>query len=292
MNEIQIAVLQMRAGADRDENHRRTMEMAGRAAGQGAKIICTQELYRGYYFCQTEDHEYFSWADPIPGDVTRDWQELARKHGIVVVVSLFERRAPGLYHNSAVVIDADGTDLGIYRKTHIPDDPQFMEKFYFTPGDLGYRVFETRYGRVGVLICWDQWFPEAARITAMMGAEVLFYPTAIGWLPGEKAQFGEDQLQAWMTIQRSHAIANGCYVAAANRIGLEENGATQGIEFWGNSFIVDPFGRFLARGSSDAEEIVSATMNPALMDEVRTHWPFFRDRRTDLYGPLQQKYLR
>lgn len=289
--EIPVAVLQTAVGADRSENHRHTLDLARQAAGQGARILCTQEIYQGHYFCQTEDHQFFSWALAEGSAEIQDWQNLAKELEVVVVVSYFEKRAPGLYHNTACVIDADGTHLGLYRKTHIPDDPQFMEKFYFTPGDLGYRVFPTRYRRVGVLICWDQWFPEAARITAMMGAEIIFYPTAIGWLPEEKNEYGEAQVEAWLTVQRSHAIANGCYIAAANRIGLEKPESTQGIEFWGNSFVIDPYGRFVSRASSSSEEALIGVIKPDLIDVARTHWPFLRDRRIDLFGQLQKRYL-
>lgn len=292
MTDYQVALIQTNVGPDRQENHKKTLEFARQAAKAGSQVICTQELYRGEYFCQTEDHEYFSWADTVDGGIISDWQMFCREHEVVVVVSIFERRAPGIYHNTAVVVDADGSHLGIYRKTHIPDDPQFMEKFYFTPGDLGYKTFDTRFGRIGVLICWDQWFPEAARITAMMGAEIIFYPTAIGWLPEEKSEYGKAQVEAWMTMQRSHAIANGCFIAAANRVGLEKSESTQGIEFWGHSFVADPYGRILTQGSCDQEECVTALIQPGLIDRARTHWPFFRDRRVELYGPIQQKFLR
>lgn len=287
----QIALIQSNAGDDREANHRKTVDQVRLAANRGAKIICTQELYQGHYFCQTEDHKYFQWAEEIPGPTTDEWQSIASELGVVIVASLFEKRARGLFHNSAVVIDADGSMCGVYRKSHIPDDPQFMEKFYFAPGDLGYKVFPTAYGNVGVLICWDQWFPEAARITALMGADIIFYPTAIGWLPAEKQQYGKQQVDAWMTVQRSHAIANGCYIAAANRIGLEVIDGTKGIEFWGNSFICDPAGNLTAIGSSDKDEIIIGEVDPEKITESRTHWPYFRDRRIDTYSPILKQYI-
>ena len=286
-----IALLQNCVSPDRRLNHEQTIQRAREAAQSGSQVICTQELYSSHYFCQTEDHKYFSWAEPIDGYLIQSWQKFCKEYSVVVVVSFFEKRAHGIYHNSAVVVDADGSLAGIYRKSHIPDDPQFMEKFYFTPGDTGYRVFNTKFGKIGVLICWDQWFPEAARITALMGAEIIFYPTAIGWLPSEKDEFGQSQLNAWLCIQRSHAIANGCFIAAANRIGMENNDDTGGIEFWGNSFLIDPYGNFISRASSDKEEILRAEMDLNKIDEARTHWPFLRDRRIDAYSPLLNRYI-
>ncbi len=272
------------------ENLARTLRAAEIAARDGAQIICTQELFRSQYFCQTEDHDHFSLAEPIPGPTTEAFQKLARKRKVVVIASLFEKRAAGLYHNTAAIIDADGSLLGVYRKMHIPDDPGYYEKFYFTPGDLGFRAWRTRYATIGVLICWDQWYPEAARLTAMQGAEILFYPTAIGWLPSEKDHYGNQQHQAWETIQRSHAVANGCYVAAVNRIGLEQPAGGDGIEFWGQSFVAGTSGQILRKASSTAEENVLVEVDLKEVDRTRTHWPFFRDRRIDAYGGLTQRF--
>ncbi len=287
---VSVALIQKRAGLDPQENLNATVAQVHEAAKRGAQIVCTQELFRSQYFCQSEDHGHFDLAEPIPGPSTQELCAAARQHGIVVVGSLFERRAPGLYHNTAVVIDADGEIRGLYRKMHIPDDPLFYEKFYFTPGDLGFRAFDTKYGRIGVLICWDQWYPEGARITALQGARILFYPTAIGWHPREKAEYGEAQHASWETMQRSHAIANGVFVAAPNRIG-HEGDADGGIEFWGQSFICDPAGRLLVRGSSDQEEIIMADCDFSLLDVQRTHWPFLRDRRIDAYADITRRYI-
>jgi len=287
---VTIGLVQSACSADPAANLDKTLALAGRAAKQGAQIICTQELFRSQYFCQSEDHENFSLAEPIPGRSTEALQRFARKNKVVVIGSLFEKRASGVYHNTAVVIDADGSLLGLYRKMHIPDDPLFYEKFYFTPGDLGFRAWQTRFGRLGVLVCWDQWYPEAARLTAMQGAEVLFYPTAIGWHPSEKAQHGQRQHSAWETIQRSHAIANGCYVAVPNRIGHEKL-AGDGIEFWGQSFVAGTSGEILAKASSDKEEILLATLDLSQVDVTRTHWPFLRDRRIDAYEGLTRRLL-
>jgi N-carbamoylputrescine amidase len=261
-----------------------------RAAKDGAQIICTQELFRSQYFCQTEDHANFKLAEAVPGPTTTIFQKLARKYKVVLIASLFEKRAAGVYHNTAAIIDADGTLLGLYRKMHIPDDPLFYEKFYFTPGDLGFRSWTTRYANVGVLICWDQWYPEAARLTAMQGAEILFYPTAIGWHPSEKQKYGARQHQAWETIQRSHAVANGCYVAVPNRIGHEILDC-DGIEFWGQSFVAGTSGEMLAKASSDNEETLIVSVDIAEVDATRTHWPFLRDRRIDAYGGLTKRLL-
>lgn len=290
---IRVALLQRAAAADPDENLQRTLQAARQAARQGAQIICTQELFRSRYFCQCENHDFFRLAEPIPGPSTRAFQDLARRHRVVVIASLFERRAPGLYHNTAVVIDADGTLLGRYRKMHIPDDPLYYEKFYFAPGDLGFRAWSTRYGKVGVLICWDQWYPEAARLTALQGAQILFYPTAIGWHPAEKAEYGEKQHAAWELIQRSHAVANGCYVAAVNRVGHERipGAVGDGIEFWGQSFVAGPSGELLAKAPVDREEILMAEVDLEAVDVTRTHWPFLRDRRIDAYQGLTQRWL-
>lgn len=266
------------------------LEAGAQAAKNGANILCTQELVRSQYFCQSEEHRYFDLAEPIPGPSTQTFQRLAQEHGVVVIASLFEKRAEGLYHNTAVIIDADGSLLGIYRKMHIPDDPLFYEKFYFTPGDTGFRTWDTRFGRIGVLICWDQWYPEAARLTAMSGAEILFYPTAIGWHPSEKAEYGIHQHGAWETIQRSHAIANGCYVAAVNRIGLERPIGGDGLEFWGQSFVAGTSGQLLGKASVDRPENLLVSVDLAKVDVTRTHWPFLRDRRIDAYGDLTRRY--
>jgi N-carbamoylputrescine amidase len=260
-------------------------------ADQGAQIICTQELFRSHYFCQSEDHENFKLAESIPGPSTAALQKAAQDREVVIVGSLFEKRAAGLYHNTAVIIDADGALLGKYRKMHIPDDPLFHEKFYFTPGDLGFRAWQTRYAKIGVLICWDQWYPEAARLTAMQGAEVLFYPTAIGWHPSEKAEYGERQQTSWETIQRSHAIANGCYVAAVNRVGHETPIGGDGIEFWGQSFVADTSGQVMAKADVATPENLLVEVNLAKVDETRTHWPFLRDRRIDAYGDLTRRLI-
>jgi N-carbamoylputrescine amidase len=264
-----------------------------RAAKSGAKIICTQELFRSQYFCQSEDHKNFALAEKIPGPSTDVFCKLAKKHKVVIIASLFEKRASGVYHNTAAVIDADGSLLGSYRKMHIPDDPLYYEKFYFTPGDLGFKTWKTRYGKIGVLICWDQWYPEAARLTAMQGAEILFYPTAIGWHPGEKEKYGAKQHDAWETIQRSHAIANGCYVAVTNRIGHEilDGVGGDGIEFWGQSFVAGTAGEIIAKAGADAEEILIVPVDLANVDTTRTHWPFLRDRRIDAYGNLTKRFV-
>jgi len=284
-----VALIQRPATLDPDENLTATLKDIEAAAERGAQIICTQELFRSQYFCQSEDYAQFDLAEEIPGPSTEAFAAAAQKHGVVIVASLFEKRAPGLYHNTAVVFDADGSHLGMYRKMHIPDDPLFYEKFYFTPGDLGFKVFETKFAKVGVLICWDQWYPEAARLTALQGAEILFYPTAIGWHPSEKAQYGTAQHNSWETIQRSHAIANGVYVAAANRIG-HEGDPDGGIEFWGQSFFCNPRGEILKRASSDQAEVLISECDFALLNEQRTHWPFLRDRRIDAYGEITQRY--
>jgi N-carbamoylputrescine amidase len=272
------------------ENLEKAVARIREAAAQGAQIVCLQELFRSQYFCRVEDANLFDLAEPIPGPSTVTLGPVAKELGVVIVASLFERRAAGLYHNTAAVIDASGDMLGIYRKMHIPDDPLFYEKYYFTPGDLGFRMFDTQYGRIAVLVCWDQWYPEAARIAALGGANILFYPTAIGWHPSEKAEFGEAQYDAWRTIQRSHAIANGIYVAAVNRVGYEGT-PESGLEFWGGSFVADPFGRVLKVGSHDKEEILIVECDPRKMDETRRNWPFLRDRRIESYAPLLNRML-
>jgi N-carbamoylputrescine amidase len=290
---INIGLIQTACSPDPKANLRRTLAAAERAAKQGAKIICTQELFGSQYFCQSENHDYFKLAESIPGPSTAAFQKLAKKHRVVVIASLFEKRAAGVYHNSAAIIDADGSLLGIYRKMHIPDDPLYYEKFYFTPGDLGFRAWQTKYAKIGVLICWDQWYPEGARLTALQGAEILFYPTAIGWHPGEKKKHGALQHNAWETIQRSHAVANGCYVCVPNRVGHEVltgvGGA--GIEFWGQSFVAGTSGEILAKASANREETLIVPLDLKQVDTTRTHWPFLRDRRIDAYGGITQRLL-
>jgi N-carbamoylputrescine amidase len=283
---VVVGLVQMTCEASQDRNVAKALGRIGEAAAAGANIVCLQELFAGRYPCQSEDHARFDQAEPIPGPTSAALAEAARQHGVVVVGSLFERRAAGLYHNTAVVFDADGSTAGVYRKMHIPDDPLYYEKFYFTPGDLGFVAFHTRFGRVGTCVCWDQWYPEAARLTALAGAQILFYPTAIGWLPDEKLEYGASQHSAWETMMRSHAIANGLFVAAANRTGTEDE-----LEFWGASFVADPNGNVLARASHDKEETLLVECDFDKIDAVRTHWPFLRDRRIDAYGDLTKRYL-
>ena len=290
MGKVTLGLLQHACSADPAANLKKALALADLAARRGAGIICTQELFRSQYFCQSEDHRSFALAERIPGPTTEAFQGLARKHGVVVVASIFEKRASGLYHNSAAVIDADGSLAGIYRKMHIPDDPLYYEKFYFAPGDTGFRAWKTRFGTIGVLICWDQWYPEAARLTALHGAEILLYPTAIGWHPGEKARLGRLQHDAWETIQRAHAIANGCFVAACNRIGRERPAGGAGIEFWGQSFVAGTSGEVLARASATKREVLLVRLDLARVDATRTHWPFLRDRRIDAYGELSKRF--
>ncbi len=287
---VKIGLLQTACSADPGANLQQTLALAERAARRGAQIICTQELFRSQYFCQREDHKNFKLAETIPGPSTDAFGKFAKKYNAVVVVSLFEKRAAGVYHNTAAVIDADGSLLGIYRKMHIPDDPLYYEKFYFTPGDLGFKAWRTKYAKIGVLVCWDQWYPEAARLTALQGAQILFYPTAIGWHPGEKKKYGAGQHHAWETIQRSHAIANGCYVAVPNRIGHEKL-AGRGIEFWGQSFVAGTSGEMLARAGARKEEVLIVPVDLAQVDVTRTHWPFLRDRRIDAYGNLTKRFV-
>lgn len=307
--EVTVGLVQSKASHDPSENLKRTLDGIERAADKGAEIVSTQELFRSLYFCSREDHALFDLAEPIPGPTTAALSEVAKRRGIVIVGSLFEKRAPGLYHNTAVVLDADGSLAGIYRKMHIPDDPNYYEKFYFTPGDLGWKVFDTKFAKVGTLVCWDQWYPEAARATALAGAEILFYPTAIGASVREADGVPEAQRDAWTTIQRSHAIANGVYVATTNRIGTESAadldrtlGVLQGegshpagtggdaVRFWGQSFIADPFGQFVAKGSLDKEEVVIGRCDMSAIERTRQGWPFFRDRRIDAYGDLQKRW--
>jgi len=287
---VRLGLVQMACGPAPSENMAKAIAGVHQAADLGAQIVCLQELFRSQYFCQTEDHANFALAEPVPGPSTAALTGVAKARGVVIVASLFEKRAEGLYHNTAAVIDADGSYLGKYRKMHIPDDPQFYEKFYFTPGDLGFRAWDTKFGRIGVLVCWDQWYPEAARLTALHGAQILFYPTAIGWLPPERDAHGEQQQSAWETIQRSHAIANGVYVCAVNRVGHEGAVPPGGIDFWGGSFVADPGGRVLVRAGT-AEEVLTADLDLAKVNESRTHWPFLRDRRIDAYTGLTQRYL-
>jgi N-carbamoylputrescine amidase len=286
---VALGLVQSRCTLDPADNLRRALAAVREAQAKGAQIVCLPELFRSQYFCQTEDHRHFELAESVPGPSTEALAAVAAELGVVIIASLFERRAEGLYHNTAAIIDADGRYLGKYRKMHIPDDPQYYEKFYFTPGDLGFRAWDTRFGRIGVLVCWDQWYPEAARLTALSGAQILFYPTAIGWLPAEKAEHGAQQQAAWETIQRSHAIANGVYVCAVNRVGREGE-PTAGIEFWGGSFVSDPGGRILAK-AGEAEEILVTTCDLTKVDASRTHWPFLRDRRIDAYADLTKRYL-
>jgi N-carbamoylputrescine amidase len=287
-----IGLVQIQIGTAPGENTRKALAWFEKAVKAGAQVVCLPELYRSQYFCQKEDAAHFDLAEPIPGESVRAFQEAAQRLDAAVVVPVFERRAPGVYHNSAVVIDASGEMLGVYRKMHIPDDPAYYEKYYFAPGDLGFKAFDTRFGRVGTLICWDQWYPEAARLTALRGASVIFYPTAIGWHPAEKEKYGVAQRDAWMTVQRGHAIANGVYVAAVNRVGFERPAGEQaGLEFWGSSFIADPQGVVLAQGSVDKEEVLLATVDLAHLETIRRNWPFLRDRRIDAYGDITRRFI-
>jgi N-carbamoylputrescine amidase len=288
-DQVTLGLVQMQMSANPAENLSRAMARVREAAGKGAQVVCLPELFQSRYFCQTEDHEFFKLAEPMPGPGTDTLGRLAGELGIVLIASMFEKRAEGLYHNTTAVLDADGKYLGKYRKMHIPDDPNYYEKFYFTPGDLGYRSWDTRFGKAGVLICWDQWYPEAARLTALTGAQILFYPTAIGWLIPEKAEFGPAQQTSWETIQRSHAIANGVFVAAVNRVGIEP-GPNQGIEFWGGSFVAAPNGEIIAKAGA-GEETLIVPIDTRRVDVSRTHWPFLRDRRVDSYGDLTRRYI-
>ncbi len=287
---FRIGLVQTRCGLDSDANLELAATKIREAAAKGAQIVCLEELFRSQYFCREEDARLFDLAESIPGPSTERLCPLAAELGVVIIASLFEKRAPGLYHNTAVIIDADGALLGMYRKMHIPDDPLFFEKFYFTPGDLGFRAFDTKFGRIATLVCWDQWYPEAARLAALTGARILFYPTAIGWHPAEKAEFGEAQHDAWRTAQRAHAIANGVYVAAVNRVGFE-GPEDKGLEFWGGSFVSDPFGRVVAEASHSEEEILVVECDEKVMEETRRGWPFLRDRRIDAYGPILNRFL-
>jgi N-carbamoylputrescine amidase len=288
---VRIATPQMACGLSPQENLEKAVQQIRQAAAQGAQIVGLQELFTSVYFCQIEDHKYFGLAESIPGPSTEVLCKVAAELQVVIVASLFERRSAGLYHNTAAVIDADGRYLGKYRKMHIPDDPLFYEKFYFTPGDLGFRSWKTRYADIGVCICWDQWYPEAARLTALRGAQILFYPTAIGWHPSEKAEYGVRQHSSWETIQRSHAIANGCYVAVTNRVGHEAPDGGPGLEFWGQSFVADPAGQIVAKASVDCEEVMVTEIDLDALETQRTHWPFFRDRRIDAYQGIDRRFL-
>ncbi|NJK92744.1 MAG: carbon-nitrogen hydrolase [Blastochloris sp.] len=283
---VHVGLIQFACESDPQRNLDKAVARCREAAAQGAQILCLQELFRTEYFCRTEEFELFDLAETIPGPSTEALAQVARECGVVIVASLFEKRAKGLYHNTAAVLDADGSLLGIYRKMHIPEDPAFFEKFYFTPGDLGFKTFKTRYGNIGVLVCWDQWYPEAARLTALQGADILFYPTAIGWAHEEKPEVKKCQADAWQTIQRSHAIANGVFVASVNRVGSEGH-----LDFWGGSFVCDPFGEILKLGSQDKEEILVVPCDFNEVDVTRRHWPFVRDRRIDAYGEITKRYI-
>jgi N-carbamoylputrescine amidase len=292
MTKFKVGLVQMRMTADPAANLAKAVAQVQAAAKQGAALVCLPELFRTLYIGQRQDPELFNLAEPVPGPSTEALGRVARETGVTVIAPLFERRAAGLYHNTAAVIDEGGKVKGIYRKMHIPDDPAYYEKYYFTPGDLGFRAFGTPVGPIGTLICWDQWYPEGARLTALQGANILFYPTAIGWHPAEKAQYGAQQLDAWRTIQRSHAIANGCWVAAVNRVGFEKlDGQGAGLEFWGHSFLADPFGVVVAEGPADQETLLVAEVDLARVEEVRRNWPFLRDRRTDAYGGIDRRFL-
>ena len=296
-DKFRVGLIQMSATADPEQNLRRAIERVRQGKRLGAQIVCLPELFQTQYFCQREDAGLFDLAEPIPGSTTTKLSELSKELGIVLIASLFEKRAAGVYHNTAVIFDSDGTVRGLYRKMHIPDDPLYYEKFYFTPGDLGFKAFDTGVGKIGTLVCWDQWYPEGARLTALQGAHVLFYPTAIGWHPAEKAEFGEAQSDAWRTIQRAHAIANGVYVAVVNRVGFEtgdirgKSAPGAGLEFWGGSFLCDPFGRVIAEASHDREEILLGEVDIRALEEIRRNWPFLRDRRIDSYAPITNRLI-
>jgi N-carbamoylputrescine amidase len=288
MSKVNVGLVQMGCSSDARENLNKAILGIREAAAKGANIVCLQELFTSLYFCDVEDYENFKLAEAIPGATTDELSVIAKETGVVIIASLFEKRAQGLYHNTTAVIDADGTYLGKYRKMHIPDDPAYFEKFYFTPGDLGYKIFETKFAKIGVLICWDQWYPEAARLTSLMGAEILFYPTAIGWATSQDEATNTEQYNAWQTIQRSHAIANGVHVVSVNRVGLEQDGA---MKFWGGSFVSNPFGTLLSKASHDNEEVVVTEIDLDKTDSYRTHWPFLRDRRIDSYGEIVKRFI-
>ena len=294
---FRVGLVQMSCGPEPEANLQKAIDRVADAAGRGAQVICLPELFQTQYFCQREDASLFDLAEPIPGPTSAKLGEIAKKHNSVLVASLFEKRAPGVYHNTAAVFDSDGALRGLYRKMHIPDDPLYYEKYYFTPGDLGFRAHDTSFGRVGTLVCWDQWYPEGARLTALQGASILFYPTAIGWHPAEKADFGTAQHDAWRTIQRAHGIANGVYVGVVNRVGFEtgnirgKSASGDGLEFWGGSFLCDPFGTVLAEASHDKEEILIGDVDLRKLEEIRRNWPFLRDRRIDSYAPITSRML-
>ena len=288
MSRFKVGLVQMSCSSDAKQNMDKAVKGIREAAEKGANIVCLQELFTSLYFCDVEDYENFKLAESIPGASTDQLSVVAKELGVVVIASLFEKRTQGIYHNTTAVLDADGTYLGKYRKMHIPDDPAYYEKFYFTPGDLGYKVFQTKFAKIGVLICWDQWYPEAARLTALMGAEVLFYPTAIGWATSQDQATNDEQFNAWQTIQRSHAVANGVHVVSVNRVGFEQNGA---MKFWGGSFVANPFGRLLSQASHDNEEVMVVDIDTQKTDSYRTHWPFMRDRRIDSYGDIVKRFI-
>jgi N-carbamoylputrescine amidase len=288
MATVKVGLVQMSCSYSKEENLKKAMAKTREAAAKGAQIVCLQELFTSLYFCDIEDYENFKLAEPVPGPSTDALTKLAGELGVVIIASLFEKRAQGLYHNTTAVIDADGTYLGKYRKMHIPDDPAYYEKFYFTPGDLGYKVFRTKFATLGVLICWDQWYPEAARITSLMGAEILFYPTAIGWATSQDDETNTEQYNAWQTIQRSHAVANGVHVVSVNRVGFEQDGA---MKFWGGSFVANPMGSVMYQASHENEEVIVKELDLARTDATRTHWPFMRDRRIDSYQPITRRYI-
>jgi N-carbamoylputrescine amidase len=285
---VKVGLVQMTCSSDVNANKAKAIDKIREAAKQGAQIICLQELYTSLYFCDVEAYENFKLAEPIPGKTTDELSLIAKELGVVIIASLFEKRAEGLYHNTTAILDADGAYLGKYRKMHIPDDPAYYEKFYFTPGDLGYKVFKTKFAAIGVLICWDQWYPEAARITSLMGAEMLFYPTAIGWATAQDEATNTEQYNAWQTIQRSHAVANGVPVISVNRVGFEQDGL---MNFWGGSFVSNPFGTLLYKASHDQEEVAVVDIDTEKSDSYRTHWPFLRDRRIDSYQPITKRYI-
>lgn len=288
MSRFKVGLVQMSCSSDAKQNIDKAVKGIREAAEKGANIVCLQELFTSLYFCDVEDYENFKLAESIPGASTDQLSVVAKELGVVIIASLFEKRTQGIYHNTTAVLDADGTYLGKYRKMHIPDDPAYYEKFYFTPGDLGYKVFQTKFAKIGVLICWDQWYPEAARLTALMGAEVLFYPTAIGWATSQDQATNDEQFNAWQTIQRSHAVANGVHVVSVNRVGFEQNGA---MKFWGGSFVANPFGRLLSQASHDNEEVIVVDIDTQKTDSYRTHWPFMRDRRIDSYGDIVKRFI-
>jgi N-carbamoylputrescine amidase len=288
MSKVNIGLVQMSCSGDKHANLQKAIEKIKEAAAKGAQIICLQELFTSLYFCDVEDYDNFKLGEAVPGPSTEALSKIAKEAGVVIIASLFEKRAEGIYHNTTAVLDSDGTYLGKYRKMHIPDDPAYYEKFYFTPGDLGYKIFKTKFANIGILICWDQWYPEAARITALMGADILFYPTAIGWATSQDEATNTEQYNAWQTMQRSHAIANGVHVVSVNRVGLEQNGA---MKFWGGSFVANPLGTILTKASYDKEEVIVQEIDTSKTGYYRTHWPFLRDRRIDSYEPITKRFI-